>query len=228
MRFTLQIFALFVGLCFGPLLLLLGWVLLAHPSPEMGIQLLFILLFLGPLAALVAVLVRVRRSGVPWQEIGICKGKRSLWHLLWQLPIVIAIPPIVQMLVTQAFDPNASPPESSLDKAATSGEVPLGLLFLAVLSYTIVTPILEEIVFRGVLMRQLGTQFGPVLTVGISAAIFMAIHLAFPLFPALLACGLLWGLLRLWHGNLWASMIAHIVNNTLATATVISLLFLTV
>ncbi|QMV84125.1 CPBP family intramembrane metalloprotease [Corynebacterium hindlerae] len=228
MRFTLQIFALLVGVCFGPSLLLLGCVLLAHPSPDTAVPALFLTLFIAPLVTLVAVLAHIRKSEVSWQEIGICKGKRSLWHLLWQLPIVIAIPPIVQMLVTQAFDPNASPPESSLDKAATSGEVPLGLLFLAVISYTIVTPILEEIVFRGVLMRQLGTRFGPVLTVGISAAIFMAVHLAFPLFPALLACGLLWGLLRLWHGNLWASMIAHIVNNTLATATVISLLFLTV
>lgn len=217
MRFTLQVFGLFVGLVFGPLLAMYAWVRIARPSASVAFPLLFLVIFLSLAVCFLAITRHIKRRGPSWQELGLCKGKRSLAHLLWQVPLALLIPALAQMTVSTALDPNAEPADSSLESAAASGLLPAWALFLGLFSFIILAPILEEIVFRGVLMHELGTHVRPVLVIVISAVLFMAIHLAVPVFPFLFVSGLILGWLRLWHGNLWAPMTAHICGNAVAS-----------
>ncbi|MEJ5997826.1 CPBP family intramembrane glutamic endopeptidase [Corynebacterium sp. H130] len=121
------------------------------------------------------------------------------------------------MLVSTSLDPGAQPQDSSLESAAATGLVPAWALALGLLSFTVIGPILEEIVFRGVLMHELGKLVRPVWVVVLSAAIFMAIHLAVPVFPFLFVMGVFLAWMRLWHGSLWPPVLAHMCGNTIAS-----------
>ena len=97
----------------------------------------------------------------------------------------------------------------------------LEVLFLA----SVVAPIVEETMFRGVLYRHLRTASGgwrPALSVLFSAVVvsflFAVIHpQGFLAVPALMALALAFTLMREWRGTLLPSMIAHGINNGVAT-----------
>jgi membrane protease YdiL (CAAX protease family) len=85
----------------------------------------------------------------------------------------------------------------------------------------IVAPICEEIMFRGVLyrnMREASNRFGLVITMTVSAVvtsfIFSAIHpQGWVTIPVLMALAMGFCLAREWRGSLLASMIAHGITN---------------
>jgi len=72
----------------------------------------------------------------------------------------------------------------------------------------------EELVFRGVLQKQLGFIFrNKILAIWVAAFIFSAIHLQFEGFIPRMVLGVVLGYLYYWTGNLWVTMIAHAFNN---------------
>ena len=88
-------------------------------------------------------------------------------------------------------------------------------VFLANLIIIAILPgIGEELVFRGVLQKQLGFIFeNKILAIWIAAFIFSAIHLQFEGFLPRFVLGVVLGYLYYWTGNLWVTMIAHAFNN---------------
>ncbi len=72
----------------------------------------------------------------------------------------------------------------------------------------------EELVFRGILQKELfrGTK-NIHLSIWIAAAIFSGIHMQFYGFVPRMLLGALFGYLYHWSGNLTLSMLAHFVNN---------------
>lgn len=72
----------------------------------------------------------------------------------------------------------------------------------------------EELVFRGILQKELFRGTNNIhLSIWIAAAIFSAIHMQFFGFVPRLFLGVLFGYLYHWSGNLTLSMLAHFVNN---------------
>jgi membrane protease YdiL (CAAX protease family) len=62
----------------------------------------------------------------------------------------------------------------------------------------------EELLFRGVLQKQMGLMLkNPIIAIWISAIIFSAIHLQFEGFLPRVALGAVLGYLYYWTGNLW-------------------------
>jgi membrane protease YdiL (CAAX protease family) len=90
---------------------------------------------------------------------------------------------------------------------------------------SVVAPVVEETMFRGVLyryLREASSGLRPATSVVVSALIvsylFAVIHpQGFLAVPALMALALAFTLLREWRGTLIPSMIAHGVNNGVAT-----------
>lgn len=94
-------------------------------------------------------------------------------------------------------------------------------LIINLLIIAVVPAIGEELIFRGVLQKQLqGWTKNGHLAVWIAAFVFSAIHLQFYGFLPRLLLGALFGYYYLWSNNLWVPIIAHFINN--ATAVVIS------
>lgn len=89
-----------------------------------------------------------------------------------------------------------------------------GQLLVAILVIAIIPGIGEEVLFRGILQRNLSYWTGNVhLGVWLAAALFSAIHVQFLGFFPRMLLGALFGYLYVWSGNLWVPILAHFVNN---------------
>ncbi|HEY3402795.1 MAG TPA: CPBP family intramembrane glutamic endopeptidase [Ohtaekwangia sp.] len=74
----------------------------------------------------------------------------------------------------------------------------------------------EEIVFRGIIQRELIRGTNNIhLSIWLAAAIFSGFHFQFYGFVPRMLLGALFGYLYYWSGSLWLAMLAHFVNNGL-------------
>lgn len=96
-------------------------------------------------------------------------------------------------------------------------EVPLGERVAIALVATLLAPLCEETAFRGYLLRTLSIRRGPVVGVAASALLFAVLHLDPVRFPALILLGLVFGWLAWRSGSTWSAVVAHAVNNGLAS-----------
>ncbi len=87
------------------------------------------------------------------------------------------------------------------------------MLFLAV---AVIAPVLEEIVFRGLLQHNLARLMPIWLAIPIAGTIFAGVHWDFYAFPALMAMGMIFGVLYHVTGSLRVTIIVHAVNNAAA------------
>ena len=211
----------------------LDWLALKH-----GTLALSGLAALGSLAALAWPVLR----GIPWrqvrQDIGWHADRRpGLEPLLgvgsyaMALPM-LAIGVVLFLLLTKLrnllgwdpdeFGPSNAPGHPIVFWVSHGGWwVWLEVLFVA----SVVAPIVEETMFRGVLYRHLraaSSCWRPTRSVVFSAVmvsfLFAVIHPQGILaVPALMALALAFTLMREWRGTLLPSMIAHGVNNAVAT-----------
>jgi membrane protease YdiL (CAAX protease family) len=193
---------------------------------------------LGSLASLAWPVLR----GIPWhqvrQDIGWHKDRRpglepllGLGCYAFALPMLL-LGVVFYLVLTKLrdrlgwgpdeFGPSNAPGHPIVFWVGQAGWwVWLEVLFVA----SVVAPIVEETMFRGVLYRHLRTASGgwrPALSVLFSAVVvsflFAVIHPQGILaVPALMALALAFTLMREWRGTLLPSMIAHGVNNGVAT-----------
>ena len=77
----------------------------------------------------------------------------------------------------------------------------------------VVAPLVEELLFRGILYRNLATRFGPVLAAIVSGVFFGVIHMNWAGLLPLSALGIALALLYERTGNLWSSILLHAVFN---------------
>lgn len=87
-------------------------------------------------------------------------------------------------------------------------------LLVGLLTIAVIPAIGEELVFRGVVQRQIHRWSGNAhVAVWMAAIIFAAIHVQFFGFVPRALLGALFGYLYLWSGNLIVPIVAHFVNN---------------
>ncbi|HEY7153017.1 MAG TPA: CPBP family intramembrane glutamic endopeptidase [Gemmataceae bacterium] len=180
--------------------------------------------------------------GVPWrqvrQDIGWHTGRRPwlepfLGAGCYALALPMLILGVVLLLILTKlrdrlgwgpgeFDPSNAPSHPIIFWAGNAGWwVWLEVLFLA----GVVAPVVEETMFRGVLyryLREASAGLRPALSVCFSALVvsflFAVIHpQGFLGVPPLMALALAFTLMREWRGTLLPPMIAHGINNAVAT-----------
>ncbi len=90
--------------------------------------------------------------------------------------------------------------------------------------YSIIAPVFEEIIFRGVVFGTFRRQFGWPISAVLSALIFSFVH-GYGLVGLLTVfwSGVLWAWAYEKTGSLWPGMIAHGVNNLLVSVTLVAL-----
>lgn len=82
----------------------------------------------------------------------------------------------------------------------------------------VIAAIGEEFLFRGCLQNILMRWFNnPHVAIWLAAIIFSAIHLQFYGFLPRMLLGALFGYLLLWGKNIWLPVLAHFINNAIAT-----------
>lgn len=141
--------------------------------------------------------------------IGVVLGLGSQYGLVPLLywPFEQADPSLRHRLENQAKD---------VTRAAHGGlQITLLFLFLAVGA-----PMVEELFFRGLLLRSLLRRFGPAVAIVGSAVVFGLAHFELLQLPALILFGLVLGVLAERTGRLGPGIVAHAAFNA---ATVVSL-----
>ncbi len=201
----------------------LAWGALRHgdsvDTPDTGAALVCATVLLA--AATMFALVRWR-WGVWWRVstppgFGFVAARPGIWPLAVAAGVLVALGggALTQWLADgQAVRQDVT--EMSL-QASLAMRVVLAVLV------TTVAPLVEELIFRGVLLSALLSRMRAALAVPASAMMFGVAHLAdfgfaWHAIPALVGLGLVLAWLRLRSGSLWPAVVAHAVNNTLAVA----------
>ena len=95
----------------------------------------------------------------------------------------------------------------------------IGDLLINLILVAVIPALGEELLFRGVLQKQLSKWTGNIhWGIFISAALFSALHMQFFGFFPRLFLGMLFGYLLVWTGSLWVPVFAHLVNNGIAVS----------
>lgn len=85
----------------------------------------------------------------------------------------------------------------------------------AVVKVAIIAPIVEEMIFRGIIMHGLMRNYSPFTAVSVSALMFALFHLNPWQFPATFILGILLGILMLRTRNIILCILGHAINNGL-------------
>ena len=164
--------------------------------------------------------------GYGWAEYFNPRRLGAGWWLLAAAALIIGILPVMTGIV--AWNADAHFPEflrgfeqwarasedraQGLTKFLTKFNSP-ARFWVGVVVIALVPAVSEELVFRGVIQKNLVRWFSPHLGVWLGAAIFSAIHLQFFGFVPRFVLGLVLGYLYLWSGNILVSMAAHFTQN---------------
>jgi membrane protease YdiL (CAAX protease family) len=234
-----ETFALYMLSYFG-VTLVLGLVL-RDPDVRRRLEPYSLLLSAGAMFLSLAVLAWPVLRGIPWQQVradlGLRLGKRpGIEALFGPLTYLSAIPVLVVgvlimftlMLVlkqvglgTDPFEPGAGPSHPIVNVALEKNWLVWLEVFLVA---SVAAPIVEEIMFRGVLYSHLrevsvawGRRLSIVFSVLASSFVFAVIHPQGWLgVPVLMGLAGVFALAREWRGSLVPSMIAHGINNGVA------------
>jgi membrane protease YdiL (CAAX protease family) len=171
-------------------------------------------------------LALVSALGYGWAEYFSPRRLGAGWWLLAAAVLIVVILPFMSTLI--AWNAGAHFPaflhdfevwaRASEDRAAVltkyltrfTSPVRFGV---AVVVVAIVPAISEELVFRGVIQKNLVRWLSPHVGVWLGAATFSAIHFQFFGFVPRFVLGLVLGYLYLWSGNILVSMAAHFTQN---------------
>ena len=151
----------------------------------------------------------------------------AAWWLAGAGLLIICLIPFLSTVV--AWNANAHFPASlhdfelwARDKETQAGDLTkfltdfhtLGRLLVGLLVIALVPGVAEELVFRGVIQRNLVRWFNSRhVGVWLAAAIFSAVHVQFFGFVPRFVLGLVLGYLYEWSGNIVVSMAAHFTQN---------------
>ena len=136
----------------------------------------------------------------------------SIWNEQLQLPIFLES---VELWMREA-----EAKAMKITEAFLTVNTGLGLA-VNILIIAIIPALGEELLFRGVIQKELSKWSGKIhLSIWITAFLFSAIHMQFlGFFPRFIIGGLL-GYMFFWSGSIWLPILAHFVNN--ATAVILS------
>ena len=96
----------------------------------------------------------------------------------------------------------------------------VGQLIVVILTVGLLTGIGEELIFRGSIQRlMIENRVNVHAAIWISAFIFSALHMQFYGFVPRMLLGAFFGYLVVCSGSLWLPILAHALNNTMATVT---------
>lgn len=84
----------------------------------------------------------------------------------------------------------------------------------------IIAPVVEELIFRGVILSGFRRNYSPVFAVFMSALLFALFHLNPWQFPATFILGLLLGWIMIRTSNIFMAILGHSINNFLVLATI--------
>jgi hypothetical protein len=161
----------------------------------------------------------LRARGWTWADLGLGRPPER-GHWLWQVGLAyILVIVLASVLVSLLSDPGEQP--NVMAGGLRFGPVAVAALWLAV---AVVGPLVEEVVFRRILLGWLEARTGIVLAVLIQAALFAVLHVIPAAMVLTFLLGLATALLARRHRSLWPALALHVLNNTIALSVLLTVL----
>lgn len=209
---TLQI----IGAAFATFGTIIGTAYIFKVKGENLPILLIFAIFTHGLLSLYLCLLPIIKKRVTLKEIGAVKPSRRLLHLLWQIPLILTAGITTQSLfVAILTGDTSSSSQGSFIKETAASTHNLTLIILLFLTAAVIVPLWEEIYFRGYLMNWIQSKTGVFLTVLLTGLAFAIFHGVIILIPYYLVIGMCIAWLRIFHQNIWASILTHISFNSI-------------
>lgn len=213
--------SLFVGLLL-PTAFLVTWMFGTHAAGgSRSLVFAAIPLWAAVSASLLYLLLK-RRRRLSASDLGFKKPARSWWHLAWVVPATITGSALMAALAGATLG-ITKPTESSSDTLSGLG-INMPVTVGIALTTTLAAPLLEEIIFRGVLLGYLRQKWCPALAVVACTVVFGLCHVAPQIMLYVVPLGLCLALVRLWFDSMWPNIALHVLNNTLVTAIALSVI----
>ena len=200
----------------------LGLLLTVPPLQESSAIVIVLAVLLHACLMLAVMVLFLRKQNITLAGIGFGRLSWRLLHLLWQVPAIFLTLLIVQVLVFVLTGNN--PAGDSDATASLAMEVTPGLAVLLFIAVAGLTPLWEEILFRGMLQGSVAARFGRLAGVVSSALIFGVAHGVPIILPYMIVLGASLALLREFHRNLWGPLAMHCILNTVASSAILAAL----
>lgn len=194
-------------------------VFLAAWGAELTEPIPFSLVFFGQtIGSLLVVFIYSRRSsGSLVADVGLVLRGKDWWAILAGMGLQI-VAAIVTLPLIEAMFPDGAPEQGVADVAGNT-ETTLEIILIFV-SVAILAPIIEEILYRGMLMSWLNRFMGKWATILVSSAVFAGVHLvdwnARAAVPGLFIIGVVLGWAAMRRGDLSLAIPLHAGVNLLA------------
>ena len=156
-------------------------------------------------AALLAAVAAVAPMG--WAALPALGFRAVGWR-----PLVLGV--LVTEVISVAVSHLGIEPEGMKEVGKIASEP--ALFTASLLAMAGLAPLVEEMVFRGLLYGWLAGRWGTLLAWIVSALAFAAAHIELAHIILVLPLGLWFGWLRRRTDSLWPSLVSHIVNNAIA------------
>lgn len=175
----------------------------------------------GQAVATLAVLAYLsrRRGTASWDlDFGLRFRGKDAWGLLYGVALQYGVVFLILLPLSLLLG-LTEPPQQSVAEVASEAVSP-GARVMVVLVLVVVAPVLEEILFRGVLLSRLRRSMTASSAIMISAAVFAAIHLIDPnaafVVPGLFVIGIVLGYQALRTGSIGLCIATHAGVNLIA------------
>ncbi|SEE11903.1 hypothetical protein SAMN04488554_1570 [Ruania alba] len=169
-----------------------------------------------------ALIVIVRRSPTTFRSIGFTKPTARLWHLLWQVPVIITVAVLVQVATSVLTSGASEDAGGSIDSllTGTSGTT----VVVLVVTLAVLVPFWEETLFRGLIFTSTRARWGTGVATAVTALLFAIAHGIPILLPYYVTLGFALSLLRIFHRSIWGPLVLHVTINTIASTAVLTTL----
>lgn len=192
----------------------------AATQPSTGLMMVFLTIHSAILLGSIKLIV-LSRHDLSWSDIGLGRPT-GRWIRLGIFGGVLSLP-LVAMINLFVQGAMREPVENPQIEALTGGDFSPAMLFLVLPVGAIIVPFVEEVAFRGVLLRWLSLKTGGRVAIFGSALFFAILHGIPHFIPAITALGIVLAVLAQKSGSLWPAIIAHGTFNGVMIVTVYSL-----
>lgn len=148
-------------------------------------------------------------AGIEKQPVGVTKERAA--HVLWSVLITACISIAVNNIITMTGLPEMSAGYQKANAGFYGGNLIMEILCLAVF-----TPVLEELVFRGIIYGRLKTMLPKMVAILLSALIFAVVHTNIVQFLYAFPVGIVLAILMDCAGNVYGAMAGHMAANLIA------------
>ena len=118
---------------------------------------------------------------------------------------------ICSVNVSSAFFLNDYPVQKQIELIKSEQRIHVEHFF----SILFISPLIEELYFRGILLSQLNKRFTYLFSILVSSLLFSFIHFNILSFSTLLSLGISLSFLRIWYNSILIPIIGHIIFNSI-------------